>query len=214
MDINMLDVQFIDDEEFYEPSEEFELRYHDIQRDDMQNGEGLRVILWLSGCSHRCPGCQNPQTWNPNSGVPFTAWDQAELFEALDKEYIQGLTISGGDPLFAANRAAVGQLLKDVKKVYPAKDIWLYTGYSLKHGDDGWFFEDECPWLKNHDRFEIDWLELIDVLVDGPYMADIRKIDVESKRDPNWCGSSNQHVIDIKKTIKQDSIVLFEEKEV
>ena len=184
------------------------VNFHDITKDDMNNGDGLRVVLWLAGCNHRCPGCQNPETWDRNSGIPFTAESETELFEALAKPWIDGITFSGGDPMFPANRDFVKNIIREIKKKYPEKTVWLYTGYTLKTKNNSWYFEDECPWLLEHDSFTADWLEEIDVLVDGPFDREIRAIDLADKKDPYWCGSSNQRVIDVKKTIAAGKIVL------
>lgn len=135
------------------------MNYHNITYPDMNNGGGLRVVLWLSGCSHKCEGCQNPQTWDANSGILFDESAKEELFRELDKDYISGLTLSGGDPLFEGNLGDVLDLVTEVNKRYnttqymdennqnnhnmsninadkirlscPQKSIWLYTGYTM-----------------------------------------------------------------------------------
>ncbi len=199
-----------------EESESFDssvlFNFHDISKDDMNNGDGLRVVLWMSGCNHRCPGCQNPETWSSSSGIPYTMESEIELFDYLSKPWIDGITFSGGDPMFPGNREAVRTIIKKMKSLYPEKTVWLYTGYSLKRSDDSWFFEDECPWLKEHDMFTIDWLDQIDVIVDGPFDQNVRKIDLEKKFDPYWCGSSNQRVIDVQESLFLKKIVLYETK--
>jgi len=148
--------------------------YHDITKDDMKNGEGLRVVLWVSGCDHKCEGCQNPITWNPNDGVLFDEAAKAELYAQLEKTYISGITFSGGDPLYDANREEVTALVKEIAERFPEKTIWLYTGY---------YYEE----VKH-----LEIMKYIDVLVDGPYE--------QEKRDDklHWCGSSNQHVLYLK----------------
>ena len=93
------------------------MRYHNITKDDMLNGDGLRVVLWVAGCGHHCKGCQNPITWDPNGGIPFDDAAKAEIFEQLDKDYISGITFSGGDPLYEANRADVTALAKEIKEI-------------------------------------------------------------------------------------------------
>ena len=113
------------------------MRYHNITKDDMLNGDGLRVVLWVAGCGHHCKGCQNPITWDPNGGIPFDDAAKAEIFEQLDKDYISGITFSGGDPLYEANRADVTALAKEIKERYPKKDIWVYTGRSLYSCPEG-----------------------------------------------------------------------------
>ena len=104
------------------------MRYHNITKDDMLNGDGLRVVLWVAGCSHGCRECQNPITWDPNGGLPFTDSERAEIFAELDKDYISGITFSGGDPLHPSNIAEVTALAREIREKYPDKTIWLYTG--------------------------------------------------------------------------------------
>ena len=160
------------------------MNYHNITKDDMLNGDGLRVVLWVAGCSHHCKGCQNPITWDPNDGLPFDENAKKEIFNELDKDYISGITFSGGDPLMPCNRQVVGNLIEEINKKYPNKTIWLYTGYTF----------DEIK--------DLPFIKYIDVLVDGEY--------VESLRDVNllWKGSSNQKVIDVKKTLEKNEVTL------
>lgn len=158
------------------------MRYHNITKDDMLNGDGLRVVLWVAGCSHCCKGCQNPMTWDPDGGLEFDAAAKAEIFEQLDKPYIEGITFSGGDPLHSANRDGVKTLMKEIKEKYPNKTIWLYTG-------DNW---------ERIMRYPL--LQYVDILVDGEFVQD--------KKDNNllWKGSSNQRVIDVQATLAQEDI--------
>ena len=125
------------------------MRYHDITRDDMLNGDGLRVVLFVSGCAHHCKGCQNPQTWDPEAGLIFDNEAKEELFSILKRDYISGLTLSGGDPLYPLNRSEINALLFEVKERIPEKTIWLYTGYRA---------EELMDW---------EGLAWVDVLVDG-----------------------------------------------
>ena len=104
------------------------MRYHNITKDDMLNGDGLRVVLWVAGCSHCCRECQNPQTWDPNGGIPFDQEAKDELFEQLGKTYISGVTFSGGDPLHKNNITEITRLAKEIREKFPDKTIWLYTG--------------------------------------------------------------------------------------
>lgn len=161
------------------------MKYHDITKDDMLNGEGLRVVLWVSGCAHHCRGCQNPITWDPDGGIPFDEPARQEIFEQLDKDYIAGITFSGGDPLYPGNREEVAALIGEIRRRYPGKDVWLYTGYRWEE------IKDE-PLIGG-----------VDVLVDGKYM--------ESERDVTlpWKGSANQRVIDVPKTLALGQIVLY-----
>lgn len=160
------------------------MNYHDIKHDDMNNGDGIRVTLFVSGCEHHCPNCQNEQTWDYESGIKFDEDAKNELFVELCKEHICGITISGGDPLAPKNVKEVKELVKWVRSWFPHKTIWLYTGYK---------YEQLC-FAGKFDVIQI--LKNIDVLVDGKY--------IEEKRDVNlkWRGSSNQRVIDVKKSLK------------
>ena len=155
------------------------MRYHNITKDDMLNGDGLRVVLWVSGCSHCCKGCQNPITWDVNGGVVFDENAKQEIFDQLDKPYISGITFSGGDPLHSANRMDVRTLMAEIKEKYPNKTIWLYTG-------DVWENVMHYPMMR-----------YVDVLVDGEFMIEKRDIKLM------WKGSSNQRVIDVQKSLRQ-----------
>ncbi|MBQ9927819.1 MAG: anaerobic ribonucleoside-triphosphate reductase activating protein [Lachnospiraceae bacterium] len=155
------------------------MRYHNITKDDMLNGDGLRVVLWVAGCSHCCKECQNPITWDPNGGLPFDEDAKQEIFEQLDKPYISGITFSGGDPLHSANRFEVRNLMAEIKEKYPNKTIWMYTG-------DTW---------ENIMHYAI--MQYVDVLVDGEF--EVAKKDIKLL----WKGSSNQRVIDVQKSLKQ-----------
>ncbi len=155
------------------------MRYHNITKDDMLNGDGLRVVLWVAGCSHCCPGCQNPITWDPNGGLNFDEAARAEIFDQLDKPYISGITFSGGDPLHSANRLDVRALMAEIKEKYPNKTIWLYTG-------DVW----ENVW-------QYPLMKYVDVLVDGEYKQELRDVTLM------WKGSKNQRVVDVQASLKK-----------
>lgn len=174
------------------------MNYHNIVKDDMRNGVGLRVTLFVSGCSHHCVGCHNPQTWSPESGIPFDEDALNEVKELLNRDYIDGITFSGGDPLFVSNRDTIKEIAQYAKSV--GKSVWLYTGYRLRQKEDGTFF------MSNDfgDSFDLDWLNLIDVMVDSPF--DIELLDPAY----HWAGSTNQRVIDIQKTLETKSLVLFD----
>lgn len=183
----------------------------------MNNGVGLRVVLWLSGCSHHCYNCQNPQTWNPDSGIPFDESAKQEIFTELSKDYISGLTLSGGDPLHENNLDEVLSLIKEIRNLFPEKTIWLYTGYDIEFST-----EELCnnivglisttshfyPICKQQElatnqikRSQI--IEMCDVVIDGKY------IDEQKDLTLAWRGSKNQHVIDIKKSLVQGGKVLY-----
>lgn len=156
------------------------MNYHNITYDDMLNGDGLRVVLWISGCSHKCKGCHNPQTHSIDSGLCFDELAECELFERLDKDYIDGITFSGGDPLHENNVDKVLSLVNKIKKEYPSKTIWLYSGYTKEE------IFNKTSGRYNATRLAI--VEQCDVFVDGKF--------VESLKDSalKWVGSSNQNI--------------------
>ncbi|HJA43970.1 anaerobic ribonucleoside-triphosphate reductase activating protein [Lachnoclostridium sp. An118] len=160
------------------------MRYHNITKDDMLNGDGLRVVLWVAGCAHACPGCHNPVTWDPEGGLPFDEAARREIYEELEKDYVSGITFSGGDPLHPANIRGVTELARQIRSDFPDKTIWLYTG---------------STWNGVRD---LEVARYVDVLVDGTFQ--------EAKKDNTlrWKGSSNQQVIDVQKTLKTGEVVL------
>ena len=105
------------------------MNYHNITKEDMLNGEGLRTVLWVAGCNHYCKGCQNPETWDACGGIPFDESAKQEIMESLEPDYIDGITFSGGDPLYPGNRQTVTEIAKEIKQKYPEKTIWSYTGF-------------------------------------------------------------------------------------
>ena len=154
------------------------MRYHNITKDDMLNGDGLRVVLWVSGCSHCCKECQNPVTWDPNGGLLFDQAAKDELFEQLAKSYVSGVTLSGGDPLYPGNRMEITALAKEIKEKFPDKTIWMYTGYSWEYIKD----------------YAI--MRYVDVCVDGEYEREKRDTQL------HWRGSANQRVINVPESLK------------
>lgn len=162
------------------------MNYLGIDKASISNGPGVRVVLWVSGCTCRCKGCQNPESWDFNAGKLFDNAAKQELFDALNKPYIRGITFSGGHPLEKENRNKVYQLCKEIKKNFPTKDIWLYTGYTLE----------------NLQSYVI--LEYVDVLIDGPYIEEQRDITLKFR------GSANQRLIDVKETLKQNRIITIQ----
>ncbi len=207
------------------------MNYLKIDKEDVCNGEGLRVVLWLSGCSHKCKGCQNQQTWDADSGIPFDESAKEELFRELDKDYISGLTLTGGDPLFEGNLDDVLDLVTEVNKRYnkaqyigenaqenhdmlnvnanefrlssPRKSIWLYTGYEFNEifGDNQ--FEDLGNGYCKWTK-RVDIVSRCNILVDGKY--------IDSKRDLTlpYRGSDNQRLIDIQQSLQKGEIVLWQ----
>lgn len=206
------------------------MNYLKIDKEDVCNGEGLRVVLWLSGCSHKCKGCQNPQTWDANNGIPFDESAKEELFRGLDKDYISGLTLTGGDPLFEGNLNDVLELVTDINKRYntpknankirlsiPQKSIWLYTGYKVKEiynkcvilspsATDMVYTHMDFEMINESRKDEIrnKIVKQCDVIVDGKY--------VESQRDITlpYMGSKNQRVIDIQQSLQKGKTILWQ----
>lgn len=176
------------------------MNYHNITKDDMLNGDGLRVVLWLSGCSHHCKGCQNPQTWDENSGIEFDISAKNEIFEELSKDYISGITFSGGDPLHENNISDVLNLIIEVRNEFPNKTIWLYTGYTWEQ----LFIDEDDLYSICENQFRRTIICGCDVLVDGRYDDNKRDISL------HWRGSSNQRVIDVQESIKQNKVVLYD----
>lgn len=161
------------------------MNYHNITHDDILNGEGFRVVLWVAGCSHHCKGCQNAFTWDENYGIKFDEEAKQEIFNELKKDYVSGITFSGGDPLFEGNRAEITQLAKEIKQQFSDKNIWLYTGFLWEE-------------VKN-----LEIIKYLDVLVDGEYKQELRDVSL------NWVGSSNQRIIDVQKTLKSNKVELY-----
>ncbi len=162
------------------------MQYHNITTDDMLNGDGLRTVLWVAGCTHRCRGCHNPITWDVDGGIPFDEAAENELFEKLAPDYISGLTFSGGDPLHPNNRAEVTRICKRVREELPQKNVWLYTGFTFEEISD------------------LEIVPLLDVIVDGRFI--LEQLDAKL----HWKGSANQRVIDVQETLKLGKIVLFD----
>lgn len=177
------------------------MNYHKIEKTSVSNGTGIRVVLWISGCSLRCKGCQNPKTWSKNSGTLFDDEAKKELFDALDKPYIQGITFSGGHPLEEYNLNDVHVLIKEIKEHFPNKDIWLYTGLTFDNmlgliTSNSEIIDETIPEL-------LEIIKLCDVIVDGAYIERLKDIRLK------WRGSSNQRVIDVQKSIKENKIILY-----
>lgn len=168
------------------------MNYHNIKTDDMLNGDGLRVTCWVSGCDIGCFNCYNPQTWDFNSGIPFTEDTMQEILYDLSKPYIKGLTLSGGHPLDPLNAPEVLKIVKRVKMVFPNKDIWVYSGYVWENI------------IKSETLREI--MKYTDVLVDGAYVDELRDISLPFK------GSSNQRIIDVSKSLAKNKVILWEEQ--
>ena len=169
------------------------MKYHNITKADMLNGEGLRVVLWVSGCSHQCPGCQNALTWDPDDGVVFDDTTVEEIYHELDQDWCSGLTLSGGDPLFLGNRKMIRDLVLNVKTKYPDKTIWCYTGYTWE----------ELMAQAETDQNLKDILEHIDVLLDGKFILS------QAETKLHYVGSANQRIIDLPKSLDKQQVILY-----
>lgn len=167
------------------------MNYHNILHDDMRNGEGLRVVLFVAGCGHHCIGCHNPQTWDNKSGILFAKEDIEEIYEQLSQNYISGITISGGDPLFITNRYEIKELIEHIKNDFPNKTIWLYTGYTWEE--------------INNSRDLMKAILQVDVLVDGEYKDELLDVNYP------WAGSTNQRVIDVHRSLEKGELILWGE---
>ena len=167
------------------------MNYEKIDKCSVSNGSGVRTVLWVSGCDIHCRNCQNPQTWDFDSGIPFTDDTMQEILYDLSKPYIKGFTLSGGHPLDPHNAPKVLEIVKRVKMVFPNKDIWIYSGY---------VWEDI---IKGETLREI--MKYTDVLVDGAYIDELRDISLPFR------GSSNQRIIDVPKSLEQNKVILWEE---
>jgi len=173
------------------------MNYAAIKKHDIANGPGVRVSLFVSGCTHHCPGCFNQETWDFNYGNPFDSDVINEILEALQPSYIRGFSLLGGEPFEYNNQQGLLPLLKEIKQTFPKKDIWCYTGYDYENH----ILEDMAKkWSETYEM-----LSCIDVLVDGPF--------VEAKKDLSlkFRGSSNQRIICVPESMEQNRIVLWDD---
>lgn len=170
------------------------MHYGNIKFNDIANGEGVRTSLFVSGCTHHCKECFNPETWDFNYGNEFTQEVEDKIIDSLKPSHISGLTLLGGEPMEPANQKVLLEFVKRVKLIYPQKTVWCYTGYLL---DEELLKPSRahCPWTK-------EFLSYIDVLIDGEFKYELKDITLRFK------GSSNQRVIDVKESLKQNKVVL------
>lgn len=170
------------------------MNYGAIKKRDIANGNGVRVSLFVSGCTHGCKNCFNKETWDFNYGSLYTADTENEIIEALKPSYVTGLSLLGGEPFEPQNQRELVKLLRRVKKMFPSKDIWCYTGYTL-----------ESDLMKeSRARCEVtdEMLSYIDILVDGEFIEEKKNIRLRFR------GSENQRIIDIKETLKSGRTVI------
>lgn len=161
------------------------MNYVEINNCDLANGPGIRVSLFVSGCELHCDGCHNQIAWDPDFGQVFTDSDLISIFELLQPDHIDGFSLLGGDPLHPKNIDESTKICRKIKTVFPNKSIWLWTGYTWEH-------------IKSLDIFDY-----IDVCCDGPYKKDLRNTTL------SYVGSSNQRVIDVKKSRRKRKPVLY-----
>ncbi len=171
------------------------MNYSAIKNCDIANGEGVRISLFVSGCTHRCKNCFNKETWDFNSGEPFTKETEEQILKMLSPSYIKGLSLLGGEPMEKVNQKALLPFIEKVKKTYPDKDIWCYTGYT--------YDTDLISGGKVYTEDTEKLLSLIDILVDGEFIEELYNIRLKFR------GSENQRVIDLNKTRESGEIKLY-----
>ena len=170
--------------------------YGEIKNCDIANGHGIRVTLFVSGCTNRCKGCFQPQTWDFEYGKPFTSETEERLLKLLSPDYINGLTLLGGEPMEPENQRALLGFARKVRETLPNKTVWCYSGFTYE----------ELLTDGSHPRCEVtdELLSLIDVLVDGKFVEELKDISLRFR------GSSNQRLIDLNKTRETGNIVLWD----
>lgn len=173
------------------------MNYAAIKNCDIANGPGVRVSLFVSGCTHHCKGCFNEVAWDFNYGQPFTQQTIQELLEMLKPPHVKGITILGGEPFEPENQPAVLELLRQIKECYPNKSIWVFSGYLL---DRDILSGRLGPW-----EITREYLNYIDVLVDGPFVLEKKDLTLRFR------GSSNQRIIDVPATLSKGEIVLWKD---
>ena len=171
------------------------MNYGNIKKYDIANGEGVRISLFVSGCTNHCKNCFQPETWDFAYGKPYTKETEAEILDFLKNDFCKGLSLLGGDPFEFSNQEELVQLCKKAKELYPKKDIWAWTGFILD--------QDLLDGGRRHGPMTDELLSYIDVLVDGPLVEEKKNIQLAFR------GSENQRVIDLKKSLAQNEIVLY-----
>ncbi|MBO6114449.1 MAG: anaerobic ribonucleoside-triphosphate reductase activating protein [Lachnospiraceae bacterium] len=173
------------------------MNYADIKRIDVANGPGIRVSLFVSGCTHHCKGCFNPETWDFAYGKLFTENEMDQIIEELRPSHIKGFTLLGGEPFEYVNQQGVLPLLRRIKEELPEKDVWCYTGY---------LFDKDIK-----EKMMVKWpetremIKYIDILVDGEFMEDLKDLKLRFR------GSSNQRIIDVKKSLDSGEVILWDQ---
>ena len=171
------------------------MNYGAIKEYDIANGEGVRITLFVSGCTNHCFNCFQPETWDFNFGQPYTKETEEKILKFLDNKLSAGLTLLGGDPFEFSNQEELVKLCRLVKEKYPEKNIWAYTGFILD--------QDLLEGGKRHGPYTDEMLSYIDVLVDGPFVDDKKNLMLKFR------GSENQRVIDLPKSLKEQEVILY-----
>lgn len=171
------------------------MHYGTIKEFDIANGQGVRISLFVSGCTNACPHCFQPETWDFSYGELYTKQTEETILRLLGNEYIKGLSLLGGDPFEFENQRELVQLCRKTKAQYPQKDIWAWTGFLLD--------QDLLEGGKRHCEVTDELLSYIDVLVDGPFIQEKKNIQLAFR------GSENQRVIDLQKSLKERDVVLY-----
>ena len=172
------------------------MNYAEIKYCDVANGPGVRTSLFVSGCSHHCPGCFNEIAWDFNYGKPFTQDTIDSIIESLKLDYIQGLTLLGGEPFEYSNQKGLLPLVRQVREVLPQKDIWCFTGFLF----DKDIIENMCKKWKETNEL----LSYIDVLVDGRFVEELKNLNLKFK------GSENQRTILVNESLKSGNVILYD----
>lgn len=175
------------------------MNYADIKRIDVANGPGVRVSIFVSGCTHHCKGCFNEVTWDFNYGKPFTEKEIDEIIDYLDKDYIKGLTILGGEPFELVNQKGLLPLVRKVREVLPEKTIWCFSGYLFDQQIVGEMYE---KWEETREL-----LSYLDVIVDGTFIEERKNLSIRFR------GSDNQRIIMVQESLREGQVVLWDESQ-
>ena len=170
------------------------MNYGAIKETDIANGIGIRVSLFVSGCTHHCPGCFNSDTWDFAYGEPFDKTTEERILSLLSPDYINGLSLLGGEPMEPTNQRVLEPFLTRVKEAYPQKTVWCYSGYTFEEMLSG----------RAHCEVTDSMLSMIDVLVDGPFIESLKNIRLKFR------GSENQRIIDVPKSLRQGNVIQIE----
>ena len=173
------------------------MNYCNIKFNDIADGNGVRTTLFVSGCTNRCKGCFQPETWDFGYGEPFTKETEDKILDSLEPSYIDGLTLLGGEPFEPSNQVALLPFIRRVRERYPQKDIWAYTGFVYER--------DLTKGGRKHTHCTDELLSLIDILVDGPFIEELKSLMLRFR------GSENQRIIDMKETLRQGRVVIWRE---